>query len=56
MMESGDFESMIPKKQDLTKKIEDLLNSSKVLLFMKGSPDVRKSILLYALGLNIVHQ
>lgn len=36
---------MVPKKQNLTERIENLLKSSKVLLFMKGSPDVRKNIL-----------
>ncbi|RDD37402.1 Glutaredoxin-3 [Trichoplax sp. H2] len=42
MIESGDFASMVPKKQNVNERIEKLLKSSKVLLFMKGSPDTPK--------------
>ncbi|XP_031575363.1 glutaredoxin-3-like [Actinia tenebrosa] len=42
MAESGDLQSMIPKKQDLKSRLESLINSSPVMLFMKGNQDAPK--------------
>ncbi|KAK2155447.1 hypothetical protein LSH36_240g03001 [Paralvinella palmiformis] len=39
LIESGEFQKMLPKKQTLEEKLKELINSDKVMLFMKGHPD-----------------
>lgn len=38
MVESGDLQSMLPKKLSLDDRLKDLVNTGPVMVFMKGSP------------------
>lgn len=44
LSESGELDNMLPqtKKPDLTKRLKELINKSKVMVFMKGSPDAAR--------------
>ena len=37
LVQSGEFDAMIPKEQPLEEKLKSLINQSKVMLFMKGN-------------------
>jgi len=38
MVESGEFESMIPKQVDLEARLKELINLGEITIFMKGDP------------------
>eukprot|EP01112_Ceratiomyxa_fruticulosa_P003148 TRINITY_DN1352_c0_g1_i2.p1 TRINITY_DN1352_c0_g1~~TRINITY_DN1352_c0_g1_i2.p1 ORF type:complete len:325 (-),score=72.08 TRINITY_DN1352_c0_g1_i2:60-1034(-) len=38
LSENGDLKDMLPKKEDINTRLQKLVNTSKVMLFMKGSP------------------
>lgn len=44
LSESGELDNMLPqtKKPDLTKRLKELINKSKVMVFMKGSPEAAR--------------
>jgi glutaredoxin-related protein len=42
MEESGELQSMLPKKQSLNDRLKALIESSPVMIFMKGNPQTPK--------------
>eukprot|EP00088_Acartia_fossae_P008701 TRINITY_DN14174_c0_g1_i1.p1 TRINITY_DN14174_c0_g1~~TRINITY_DN14174_c0_g1_i1.p1 ORF type:complete len:324 (+),score=59.89 TRINITY_DN14174_c0_g1_i1:44-1015(+) len=38
MVESGDLQTMIPKKVDLDARLKELINAAPIMIFMKGEP------------------
>ena len=39
LIESGEFQKMLPKQLTLEERLKELINKDKVMLFMKGNPD-----------------
>ncbi|KNC96121.1 Grx4 family monothiol glutaredoxin [Spizellomyces punctatus DAOM BR117] len=39
MIESGEFQKLVPAEEDLESRLKKLINQAPVMLFMKGSPD-----------------
>lgn len=39
MIANGELESIVPKKQDLNERLNELINGAPVMIFMKGKPD-----------------
>ncbi|XP_034254908.1 glutaredoxin-3 [Thrips palmi] len=42
MQDSGELESMLPKKMSLDERLKSLINKAKVMVFMKGNPSQPK--------------